>query len=341
MLLALGLKLPVTRRTRCPVAAATDSGVVALDFDGVLVDSEPELTRTAWRASLELWPDLMDNAAEMSEEPWRAGARKAWTGGRWEPQLGLGADGLPNWLAFKMRTLRPQVETGYDSMLLMKLCVDEALNAASQRELGRGERPLTPGEISANWGDMKDVLAVRYGLPPEKAIETFGAARDAWLADDSDGWLGANRFYPGAVAAVREATAAGSDGPAVYIVTTKQRRFAQALLRSAGIELDDDRLFGLGSGPKLQTLAELQRAHPGSELSFVEDRVQTLRTVANEPSLFGCRLFFARWGYSDSEQQAAAASMPRVRTLGESEELGGLLISANSGGEWRRDWRDY
>ena len=36
---------------------------VALDFDGVLVDSEPELSRVAWRTSCRLWPALTDECA--------------------------------------------------------------------------------------------------------------------------------------------------------------------------------------------------------------------------------------------------------------------------------------
>ena len=89
----------------------------------VICDSETELTRSAWRAACDLWPEEMSAASEMSESPWRAGARKAWAEGTWEPLRGDGEDGLPNWLAFKMRVLRPQIETGYESLLLMRLCV--------------------------------------------------------------------------------------------------------------------------------------------------------------------------------------------------------------------------
>jgi len=319
------------------IVASSSSNIFALDFDGVLCDSESELTRSAWRAACELWPDVMAHASETAEEPWRAGARGSWTGGDWEQLQGIGPDDLPNWLAFKMKALRPHVETGYESLLLIRLCVDEAL--AAQRASSSGARPLTPGEIGANWGDMRDVLLARYALPQQKAIETLGAARDAWIESDPEGWLSANSFYPGVIEAVRAAVADGSAD--VHILTTKQRRLALELMRSAGLELEDAhedaRVFGLGSGPKVQTLRALQQAHPSSALSFVEDRVQTLRTVANEPSLFGCRLYFAHWGYSDSEQRAAAASMPRVRTLSRSDELAELLAGQRSS---NADWRD-
>jgi phosphoglycolate phosphatase-like HAD superfamily hydrolase len=299
-----------TRAMQPPCASC----VAALDFDGVIVDSEPELTRTAWRAASKLWPELMEAAAEL--EPLEAGARKAWAGGQWGPLEGDGPDGLPNWLRAKMRLLRPVLETGFESILMIRLCVEEALTFAKS---GSGQRPLTPGEITANWTpDLSESLLARYGLTREGAIDAFGGARDEWLADDLESWLAVHEFHEGAVAALRRAIDRGDD---VYIVTTKEARFAKALLSSAGMHFDDDRIFGLGSGPKAGTLAELQERHPERSVAFVEDRIETLRSVCNDVSLFGCRLYFAGWGYSTPEQQAMCASMPRVQALDSSEEL--------------------
>eukprot|EP00966_Prymnesium_polylepis_P136888 3163210-Prymnesium_polylepis.1 len=44
-------------------AVPTSPLVVALDVDGVLLDSEPELTRVAWRTSCQLWPEVTDACA--------------------------------------------------------------------------------------------------------------------------------------------------------------------------------------------------------------------------------------------------------------------------------------
>ena len=41
----------------------------------------------------------------------------------------MGEDGLPNWLAAKMKLLRPVLETGYESVLMMRLCAEEAVAA--------------------------------------------------------------------------------------------------------------------------------------------------------------------------------------------------------------------
>jgi hypothetical protein len=72
--------------------------VVALDFDGVLCDSEPELTRTAWRTARALWPSLMEETAALEgtrATPGQLGARKAWAEGSWDELRGNGEDGLP------------------------------------------------------------------------------------------------------------------------------------------------------------------------------------------------------------------------------------------------------
>ena len=130
--------------------------VLALDFDGVLCDSEPELTRSAWRAARERWPELMESAASMSEQPWKAGARKAWAAGDgWEPLQGNGADGLPNWLAAKMRLLRPVLETGFESVLMMRLCADEALMAASSARITVGAATPRPAPQSGGGGSTR------------------------------------------------------------------------------------------------------------------------------------------------------------------------------------------
>lgn len=240
-MLALAFSSHHQTRARPVVASASATRVVALDFDGVICDSEPELTLSAWKAASELWPEIMTSAAAL--DPKEAGARRSWVGGQWSALQGERADGLPNWLAVKMRLLRPCIETGYESVLMMRLCADEALSAAP------GKRPLTPGEITSNWDrDLRDTLLARYGLREEEAIERYAVVRDAWLESDEDSWLAANKFYDGAVEALRSAVDADEDE--IYIVTTKQQRFAQALLRGAGIDLPDDRVFGLGSGPK-------------------------------------------------------------------------------------------
>ena len=60
------------------------------------------------------------------------------------------------------------------------------------------------------------------------------------MAADMEGWLAPNRIYPGVADAMRALMAAHE----VYIVTTKQARFTEAILRQmAGISFPPDRIF--------------------------------------------------------------------------------------------------
>ncbi|XP_023639450.1 uncharacterized protein LOC17889958 isoform X3 [Capsella rubella] len=121
------------------------------------------------------------------------------------------------------------------------------------------------------WDEDKDAL-----------IDLFGQVRDDWINKDLTTWIGANRFYPGVSDALKFASSK------IYIVTTKQGRFAEALLREiAGVIIPSERIYGLGSGPKVEVLKLLQNKpeHQGLTLHFVEDRLATLKNVIKEPEL--------------------------------------------------------
>ena len=311
----------------CAPHMAAPTRVICLDFDGVLCDSEPALTRIAWRAACERWPDVM--SATLALDPKTAGARRSWTGGSWEPLKGENADGMPNWLAAKMRKLRPVISSAHESTLMLRLCADEALAASKDRA---GRRPLTPGEIASNWGeDMRESLLARYAFrTPQEAVDMYEAARDDWFTAEPDKWLAASStFYDGAVEAVRTVDASSdSDSTAVYVVTSRPRAATRALLSAAGLPLDDDRVLADvdGDAAKAAAIVELRQRHADATIAFVDDRVTPLRTVANNLGLFGIELYHARWGYSTPQQEAEAAAMPRVRGLGpESAELARAL----------------
>lgn len=144
----------------------------------------------------------------------------------------------PAWLLDKMRKLRPVVETGYENILLVRLLLEEYRMAETTGK-ETGTRPLTVGEISANWGEeLKDTLMRKYGYTQEELVHAFGDTRDEWIAHDEEGWLEANSFYERL--GVRDAARYSKAN--VYIITTKQTRFAEALLKHAGIEIPKDKV---------------------------------------------------------------------------------------------------
>ena len=268
----------------CSVAGFPDDSqnhLWALDFDGVLCDTEPESSMSGWRAAARYWPELFAAATPEDEED----------------VLG------------KMAKLRPIVETGYENMILARLMFEEL--AASRRARDIGSRPLTVGEVSANWGELLPRLMDKWGLDRQEMIDYFGQVRDDWMAEDLDGWLRPNRMYQGVVEALN---ASSVD---MYIITTKQQRFAHALLKDAGCTkfLDKSKIYGLGMGTKTEVMADLQRRaeFEGRTLHFIEDRLKTLQAVIGKgPELGSWQLYLCDWGYNSPSDRNQALVEDRI-----------------------------
>ncbi|CAM9910665.1 unnamed protein product, partial [Hapterophycus canaliculatus] len=110
----------------------------------------------------------------------------------------------------------------------------------------------------------------------------------------------------------------------VYVVSTKQTRFASALREHAGIKVPVDRIFGLGTGPKAVVLSELQTKYSGSKLVFLEDRVETLELVCADSKLEDVELYLCKWGFNTAAQRARGESNARITLIG-TDDLAGLL----------------
>jgi len=251
----------------------------ALDFDGVLCDTEPESSQSGWRAAAKYWPGVFNGASPDDRAQ----------------------------VLLQMARLRPIVETGYENMLLVRLVYEELQSGK------RGNRPLTVGEIMADWPTLSRILMGRWALDKQELIEFFGTVRDQWMAEDLAGWLAPNTMYPGLVDALN------TSDVDMYIITTKQQRFAHALLKDAGCTkfLDPARIFGLGMGSKAEVMAGLQQKYPGRTLHFIEDRLPTLEgVIAKGPALAPWQLYLCDWGYNTPADRAAAGRIPRIQSLG-------------------------
>lgn len=159
-------------------------------------------------------------------------------------------------------------------------------------------------------GDLMD----GWGVAEAELIEAFGNVRDAWMAEDMDGWIGANRFFPGTADAINF-----SSRP-VYIITTKQTRFALALLAAAGVsaaKVPPERVFGHGSGSKIATLNKIlaMPENAGCHIQFVEDRYETLEGVSLSMLGAPVSLYLADWGYNTERTRKRAERNPLVQVL--------------------------
>ncbi|TXG62896.1 hypothetical protein EZV62_009890 [Acer yangbiense] len=253
----------------------------ALDFDGVICDSCGESSLSAVKAAKVRWPGLFDDVDSTLED----------------------------WIVDQMYIVRPVVETGYENLLLVRLLLETRMPSVRKSSVAEG---LTVEGILENWFKLKPVIMEEWGEDREALVDLFGKVRDEWIDTDLATWIGANRFYPGVSDALKFASSR------IYIVTTKQSRFADALLRElAGVTIPPDRIYGLGTGPKVEVLKQLQKKseHQGVTLHFVEDRLATLKNVIKEPELDGWNLYLGDWGYNTKKEREEAASIPRIHLL--------------------------
>ncbi|XP_021748098.1 uncharacterized protein LOC110713954 [Chenopodium quinoa] len=259
----------------------------ALDFDGVLCDTCTETAISALKAAKVRWPTLFDGVDSALED----------------------------WIVDQMIIVRPVVETGYETLLLVRLLLEIKIPSLRKSSVAEG---LTVEGILENWPKLKPVVMEAWDEKDntEALIDLFGKVRDEWMEKDLATWIGANRLYPGVADALRFASSK------IYIVTTKQSRFAVALLRElAGVTIPPERIYGLGTGPKVKVLKMLQKQpeHQGLALHFVEDRLATLKNVIKEPELDGWNLYLVDWGYNTQKEREEGRSIPRIHMLELSE----------------------
>lgn len=237
---------------------------------------------------------VCDSARETALSAWYAG-REFWPG--WDTPL------PPAAYSERFLRVRPWLETGYQAIVMMRMIADGLPEAEFAEHLAEHCRRV-----------LADLRLGRDDL-----VRRFGQARDEWIRRDAAGWMAAHDFYPGVIAALQAARARAD----LYVLTTKQERFARALLESRGLVLPADRLFGLDRGRSkeaiLATLVTGAAAAPA--VHFVEDRAETLRRVLATPALAAVRLYYASWGYGTAADLAWARGEARVRVWALNEFL--------------------
>ena len=210
----------------------------------------------------------------------------------------------------KMRLVRPVVETGYENLVQVRCLLEDA--AGSEAAKTSVERMLK------SWStEMLPAAMKKYKLDRSELVEKFGSYRDDWMRRDLRSWLESNSFYPG----VCEAVAHARDNAEAYVVTTKQARFALALLREIGrIPFEEDRVFSqtVSGRPKSEVLAMLEQRHDENETSFhfVEDKLSTLEKVAADESMKKWNLYLVDWGYNTEEERERARGNERIEVVG-------------------------
>jgi phosphoglycolate phosphatase-like HAD superfamily hydrolase len=205
----------------------------------------------------------------------------------------------PEGLAEQFYRMRPVVETGWEMPLVLR----SLLLGAAETEILQHWATIAQQQIEADRLSASDLSA---------AVDRV---RDEWIAADLESWLALHRFYPGATERLQQVLAASSYP---VIITTKEGRFVQQLLRQQAIEFPAAQIWGKEiKRPKAQSLRQLLQSADSQPLSiwFVEDRLKTLQAVQSQPDLAAVKLFLADWGYNTAAERKAVQSPIHLLSL--------------------------
>ena len=185
---------------------------------------------------------------------------------------------------------------------------------------------MSVSEIIDNYEALVEEWLRTNNLNKEDMINTFGKVRDEWIANDLNSWLDINTFYSGISNGITNC-----QGEAV-LVTTKQQRFATALVRHAGIEelaMGNDDIYGLGMyKSKSDVIVDRMKRgeYEAHNTHFFEDRWPTIRKCLDDDRLDGVKFYLCSWGYCTEKELQLASEQPRVKVL-RLEEFGRVVTS--------------
>lgn len=232
---------------------------------------------------------ICDSADETAVTGWR-GLRELW------PHLT--GDEPSDRFMMRFRKLRPVIETGYESILLARMITEQ----------------MPEDQILQQFPASCRMLMQVLNIEQETLIELFANLRDKQIADDLQGWIKLHRFYPGVADNINRLIAAQQP---VFILTTKQQKYAKVLAKVAGLQVPPKQIFGLEAGPKLKILDKVLRSpkFKGATVHFFEDRLPTLEKAADDEKLNAVQLYLANWGYVTDEEHQRAGSLERLHVL--------------------------
>lgn len=221
---------------------------------------------------------ICDSAVETAMTGWKAACRL------WPD---MNEDGLSTASIDRFRLMRPLIETGYEAILAMRMI----------------DREEDDHAFLSHFERSKQKLLDQAGVDTDALKKLFGDIRDQWIATDMPDWIGVNPLFPGVAVKLKQL----HERATWYVVTTKQERFVKQILDANGIDLSEDKIFGLERNrSKADTLIEIVSEHPAARIYFVEDRLPALLNVKTHPKLQGVNLQLADWGYNTLQDRQEA-----------------------------------
>jgi phosphoglycolate phosphatase-like HAD superfamily hydrolase len=232
---------------------------------------------------------ICDGMIEYFEVAWRTYCQI------WKPAKTIASDDL----ASRFYSLRPVIETGWEMPVLIKALVEE----------------IPEDKILQEWASITQRILESVDIKSAEIAFQLDKIRDEWIENDLEDWMSLHRFYPGVVERIRYMLASGVQ---LYIVTTKEGRFAHKLLQKEGIDLPREVIFGKeAKRPKYEILRDLKQKAGNSPTNmwFIEDRLKTLLLVKEQNDLNDVKLFLADWGYNTPSERLFAHNDSQINLL--------------------------
>jgi phosphoglycolate phosphatase-like HAD superfamily hydrolase len=216
----------------------------------------------------------------------------------WKVALKVWADmptEMPDDLLEKFRQVRPVMETGYEAVLIMRLLYEG----------------MSADTLMSAFHHQIEALMIRDDMFVDELKEVFGSTRDEWIRDDFDSWIAMNPLFEGIAEKLRTIP---TDN--LVIITTKQERFVDHILKANQISLPIAQVYGLDRNmSKQQILSDLHAETPDMEIVFIEDRLPALINVITEDGLDDIKLYLASWGYNTASDKESANNIDRISVI--------------------------
>ena len=157
---------PVTRSMMSTSPQEPKKRVLCLDFDGVVCASSPESSVTAIQAARGQWVrgNILAGACDISDDE--------------EPVV-----------REAIQALRPWIETGYENIILARMCLEDL-------RAGSGLKEINTTEILEKWTpEKRDAAMVTWRTNAQELMNVFANTRDALIAADFESWISLNKCF--------------------------------------------------------------------------------------------------------------------------------------------------
>lgn len=271
--------LPTKRNVAYSKSFAVPNDVFVLDFDGVIADSQFEVSSAGIEAAVARWPHLLDLASPKGRERVAKGLSRT----------------------------RPRLVQGYETMVMARLICEDEDNI--ERILNGGWEDCILPQALKSWQEGEEAL-VRFF----EDLRTRRASQDpdSWvsltplypgvaeaLADCTVPWYICSSKRGDRLVTLLQALLG-------LKVDEESNRLFHTLIPPTERKLQV--LRDLQQRPLCQ--------NPHTTLHFVDDRFETIRAAALEDDVRSrYKLYLADWGYNTEEERVEACQLPGVKLL--------------------------